>query len=223
MIKRLLVLATLFFLLISLFAFTSIMRRTLASFTSTFTITASKDDGWSRIDDVKWDDDGYCLSKDDIVVGCRWRIDIPKGSLILNAYFQCRAKKDSESKDAVVRIQVFDQDSCADFDEVFWDWPVVEEYVDWPLPSFSRDVWYTSPDIRSLIQSYINRAGYKSGNFIGLRFKLQSGVSDPASHEIWSWDGDAESAPKLKIIYVPARDLLQEGHFHDIKSICYFR
>ena len=216
MIKRLLMLAILFFLLISLFAFASVMRKTLASTTSIFTIMASEDDGWSERDDVGWDDDGYYLSSNNVIVGCRWRIDIPKGSLILHAYFQCRAKSNSESTNTMVRIQVFDQDSCDDFDEIFWDWPVMEEYVDWPLPSFSQGVWYTSPDIKSLIQSYINRTGYKSGNFIGLRFKLQSGA--PAGHEIWSWDGDAESAPKLEITYVPPQFLAPVATFTYIPS-----
>ena len=167
---------------------------------STYIINAPKDDAWSKVDDVKWDDDKYYLSNSTIIAGCRWSIDIPKGSLILQAYFICKAKSDAESFSTVVRIAVFDQDSCRNFDEIFWDWPVMEEYVDWELPSFSQDMWYTSPDISSLIQAYIDRAGYESGNFIGLRFKFQTGLS--AGHEVWSWDGDVESAAKLEVTYI---------------------
>ena len=204
MIRHLFVLNVLIFLLISFPAFlinNEASASAPAPTVSTFTIESSKDDAWSKKDDVNWADDKYYLSRADRIAGCRWRIDIPKGSSILHAYFVCRARSDSADVNNVVRIQVFDQDSCDDFDDIFWDWPVMEEYVDWQLPSFSKDIWYTSPDIKSLIQAYVNRTGYKSGNYIGLRFEPQK--TSPAEHEVWSWDGDVESAAKLEVTYIP--------------------
>jgi len=185
---------------VSFFVFL-VSNKAAASTVVTYVIDASKDDAWSKIDDVKWDTDEYYLSSVNMRAGCRWRMDIPKGGLILNANFICRAKNEIEEANTKVRIEVFDQDSCADFDEIFWNWPVMDEYVDWKLPDpFLPDMWYTSPDFKTIIQAYINRPGYKINNYIGLRIKFQSG--NPAGHEVLSWDFNPDSAAKLEITYM---------------------
>lgn len=170
--------------------------------TVTYQINASKDDAWSKVDDVEWDDDKYYLSKSDLRAGCRWSIDIPKGATIESAYYIGRAKSSSDWgvwRPAIIRIQAFDQDSCDDFDAIFWDWPVMPGYVDWTLPAFQKNRWYTSPDLKTIIQAYIDRAGYAVGNYIGLKFTWQSG-REPG-HEVWTWDANPISAAKLEVTY----------------------
>jgi len=187
-------------ILVSFFTFL-VSNKVAASTVVTYLINASKDDAWSEIGDVRWDTDGYYLSSPIMRAGCRWRIHISKGALILNANLICRAKNYVEGANTKVRIAVFDQDSCADFDEIFWNWPVMSEGVDWQLPDpFLPDMWYTSPDLKTIIQAYIDKPGYDIGNYIGLRIKFQSGML--AGQEVLSWDFDPDSAAKLEITYM---------------------
>ena len=164
---------------------------------ATYQINASKDDAWSTFNEVEWDNNSYYLSISDVIGGCRWKIDVPKGAIIEYAYFTCKAKNDA-GPGPRTRVQVFDQDSCDDFDVIFWDWPVMPEYVDWSLPDFTADNWYTSPELNTIIQAYLDRPGYNIGNYLGLKF-VQSGPE--RGHEVWAWDGDSDAAAKLEITY----------------------
>lgn len=110
---------------------------------------------------------------------------------------------------ALCRIQVFDQDSCDDFDVIFWDWAVMSGAVDWILPDFTADVWYTSPDLKQIVQAYVDRPSYTNGSYLGLKFVWQLGLQP--SHEVWAFDGNASSAAKLEITYTvesPVSNLL---------------
>jgi KaiC/GvpD/RAD55 family RecA-like ATPase/PKD repeat protein len=188
-------------ILVSLFNFSAV-NKAAALTVVTYTIQASKDDAWSKIDDVKWDTNEYYLSTADTISGCRWRINISKGATILSANLICRARNNISGKNTTVRIEAFDQDSCIDFDEIFWNWQVMGEYVDWRLPDpFLPNAWYTSTDLKTIVQAFINRAGYNVGSYLGLKIKFQSG--DSAGHEIWSWDFNTAFAANLEVAYVP--------------------
>lgn len=187
--------------LVSFFNF-AVVNKAAALTVVTYVIEASKDDAWSKINDVKWDTDECYLSTADIISGCRWRVNISKGATILNANLICRARNNISGKNTTVRIEAFDQDSCIDFDEIFWNWQAMSEYVDWRLPDpFLPNAWYTSPDLKTIIQAFINRPGYNVGNYLGLRIKFQSG--DSAGHEVWSWDFNPTFAARLEVAYTP--------------------
>jgi KaiC/GvpD/RAD55 family RecA-like ATPase/PKD repeat protein len=188
-------------ILASLFNFAPI-NKAAALTTVTYIIQASKDDAWSKIDDVKWDTNECYLSTADVISACRWGLNISKGATIQSANFICRARNNLSGKNTTVRIEVFDQDSCIDFDEIFWNWQVMGEYVDWRLPDpFLPNVWHTSIDLKTIVQAFIDRAGYDLGSYLGLRIKFQSG--DSAGHEIWSWDFNPAFAAKLEVAYTP--------------------
>ncbi len=170
----------------------------MASTVDTYQINASRDDAWSTVNNVEWNGAFYNISQPDMIAGCRWEIDIPKGAIIEHAYFICKAKSTSQPGPKI-RIQVFDQNSCDEFDVIFWDWPVMPEYVDWNLPAFTANNWYTSPDLKTIVQAYIDRPGYNIGNYLGLKFAWQSGQE--RVHEVWAWDSNPDDAAKLEIAY----------------------
>ncbi|KPV63828.1 MAG: hypothetical protein AOA66_0557 [Candidatus Bathyarchaeota archaeon BA2] len=75
----------------------------------------------------------------------------------------------------------------------------MSEAVDWTLPDFVDDTWYISPDLKEIVQAYIDRPGYVSGNYLGLKFVWRSGAQP--GHEVWAFDGSASSAAKLEVTY----------------------
>jgi KaiC/GvpD/RAD55 family RecA-like ATPase/PKD repeat protein len=188
-------------ILASSFNFT-VVNKVAAVTVVTYVIQASKDDAWSKVNDVKWDTDDYSLSSADTIAGCRWCINISKGATILSANFICKARNNISGKNTTVRIEAFDQDSCNDFDEIFWNWQVMSEYVDWQLPDpCLPNAWHTSPDLETIVQAFINRPEYNIGDYLGLRIRFLSG--DSAGHKIWSWDFNPASAAKLEVAYMP--------------------
>ncbi|NWG10750.1 PKD domain-containing protein [Candidatus Bathyarchaeota archaeon] len=204
MLKKLFIVSFILILFWFNFFYFSSSFKAAASTLITYVVEASKDDAWSKVDDVKWDTDQYYLSAPDIITGCRWRIDIPKGATIISTNFICRAKNQVNGANTTVRIEAFDQDSCDDFDTNFWGWQVMSEFVDWRLPEqFLPNTWYISTDLKTVVQAYVDRPGYTVGSYIGLRIKLQSG--DAVGHEVWSWDYNPNSAAKLEINYEPPK------------------
>jgi PKD repeat protein/KaiC/GvpD/RAD55 family RecA-like ATPase len=199
-VSRVFTLSIAFLLAVSFLA-VFINNEASASTTVTYTIQSSEDDAWSKSDTVGPDDVSFYLSKSDMKAGVRWQINIPKGSTIESAHIEVRARAISLSGPKC-KIQVFDQDSTAPFDVIFWNWPVVSSPTSWNLPPFIIGEWYSSPELKNMVQTYVDRVGYQSGNYIGFCLSYQSGVE--LGHEVWAWDGDSQSAAKLEITYTPS-------------------
>jgi hypothetical protein len=72
-------------------------------------------------------------------------------------------------------------------------------YVDWTHSAWTSDEWYDSPDLTSLVQAFIDRAGYATGNYIGLR-GLQISGSDIRRACSYDFSGNL-SGPKLVVTY----------------------
>jgi len=107
----------------------------------------------------------------------RWAVNIPDGAIIQSAYLKVKAQSTSTTN-ATIRLWLLDYDSCPSFSTNPYSWSMVAGTgVDWVLPNpWTADTWYTSPDIKTIVQAFIDRPGYSPGNYLGLRGQWQSGA-----------------------------------------------
>ncbi|MBN2582334.1 MAG: hypothetical protein JXL80_04645, partial [Planctomycetes bacterium] len=129
----------------------------------------------------------------------RWSIDIPSGSTIVSAYLKVKSEGGAGDANAsTVRLQLVDSDSCPSFTTNPHATSVSTSYVDWSVSgTWTQDTWYTSPDISDLVQEFIDRAGYSTGNYLGLRGIQQSGSWKRA----YQYDNASADAPILEVTY----------------------
>ena len=146
--------------------------------------------------EMTWDDyDG----RDTQVIGIRFlNISIPAGSVITNAYISFKAK-DSESDATNLVIKGEGSDDAARFTNNTGDIsgrPVTDAQVNWNnMPPWTDNSTYESPDIASLVQEIVSRAGWISGNdmvFI---------IMGSGQRRVDSYNGSNSNAPLLHIEY----------------------
>jgi len=131
--------------------------------------------------------------------GFRWSIDIPAGSVINSAYLKIRCKT-AGSGTVSSKAEVYDEDSCAAFTAQFWTRAVMAgPVVIYTNPNWSVNVWYTSTDIASLVQAFIDRPGYSPGNYLGLRVWYNSGANSAIYGHYY--DQTPASAAQLEITW----------------------
>lgn len=131
----------------------------------------------------------------------RWSLDIPYGATILSAVINvtCSACTGTFTSN----ISLFNFDDCPSFTTNPFSWSVTSDHVSWYIDEWTNNYVYTSPDISTIVQAFINRAGYSSGNHIGLRLdEGDAGTTERAA--IWSFNQEAghpEYIPILIITY----------------------
>jgi K319L-like, PKD domain/Right handed beta helix region len=127
-----------------------------------------------------------------------WAIDIPPGATITSATVQVKAQS-TRANTTTSQLQLVDSDSCPDFSTNPFSWAVIGPTADWDVPPFTADTWYTSPDITAIVQGYVDREGYESGNYLGLRSVWVNGGTAKMIHP---WDsGDHTDGAKLVVTY----------------------
>ncbi|HOI53737.1 MAG TPA: dockerin type I domain-containing protein [Phycisphaerae bacterium] len=129
----------------------------------------------------------------------RWALDIPEGATVTSAYLKVSSYA-TLTPASTVRLQLVDLDSCPALNSPNpYGYAVTAGYVDWVLPAdWTIDTWYTSPDIKTIVQEFVNRDGYAPGNYLGLRSDRAGG----GYRRIRQWDyGDHTWGAKLVVTY----------------------
>jgi len=136
-------------------------------------------------------------------------ITIPKGYIIINAYITLTCRNSRSG--TVVRTKIRGED--ADNPSAFSDYsdysgrPRTSAEVNWDnIPAWTADTEYDSPDIKTVIQEIIGRAGWSSGNALVIFWDDHDDRSDhnaEAFRDGQSYDGSSSKAPKLHIEYTP--------------------
>ncbi|MBN2561346.1 MAG: PKD domain-containing protein [Phycisphaerae bacterium] len=155
--------------------------------------------------------EGYWpYSSDERRTFMRWQMTVPPGATITAAYLKVRALDAASwppNTASTVRLQVVDSDDCPDFTTNPFASDVTATYVDWTVPAgWTGGQWYTSSDVSSLVQAFIDRAGYEFGNFLGLRAMFGSG---PWKRIVMYDYGDHSGAPVLEVHYTGGAALLE--------------
>ena len=163
-------------------------------------IAASADDGYCD-DSGNYPTDTYAnCATAWVKTGLRWQINIPAGATILSASIEVKAEGDYLGTNDG-KIELFDEDSATDFSSSFWTRAVDAGAgsVTWDYVNWTANNWYTSPEIKTLVQAFIDQAGYSPGNYLGLRI---TGLAEVADWRAFlTWDNAAGDAAKLHIEY----------------------
>lgn len=128
--------------------------------------------GWVLVDDAS-----LVVGKAGIILlgrpMCRWAVSIPKGGTIRAAtvtFVGGQALPSAQNYD----IYLVDEDDCplpSTFAADQSDLGLAGGEIAWQIPAFGVGETVETPDIGSLVQAYIDRPGYGTGQYIGLYLK----------------------------------------------------
>lgn len=124
-------------------------------------------------------------------------VGIVPGSTIDSAFLKFTAQF-TDTNNGKTKVYGIDEDSTADLSTDPTGRSKTTAAIDWDINGVTNNTVYTSPDIKTIIQEIIDRAGWASGNAIGFLVEDDGSVSD---HFFHSYDGDPNKAPLLEINY----------------------
>lgn len=124
----------------------------------------------------------------------RFPISLPAGSTITGAQLSVRTDSSIKGK-AIARLSLIDSSDCSDFTQNPYSLPTTGE-TSWTLTNTSGNTWVTSSDISSLVQSFVDKGGYRPGNHMCI---VWMPVSNSKDVSIWAKDGGY--APRLNMEY----------------------
>jgi len=129
----------------------------------------------------------------------RWSLDIPKGSEIKSAYITVRALTAYPNDFSFnTSISYLDVDNCPDFTYNSTSNATAGGVI-WTVPlTWTTGQLYNTSDITSLVQAFVNRAGYTSGNYIGIRI---TGANPPQVRRFNTYEAGAGNIERLVINY----------------------
>ena len=134
------------------------------------------------------------------LVFLRWPVNIPAGKTILSADLQVKSDGNAgDSNPSAVRLEVVDNNNCPAFTANPFSYAVMATNVNWTLPAtWTAGLWFMSGNIKGLVQTFINRPGYVSGNYLALRCSNVSGLWK----EAYQWDnGTHTDGAILRVTY----------------------
>lgn len=136
-------------------------------------------------------------------------VTIPKGATIISACLIFRCSNSRSGGVANTRISAEKEDNPATFADdaaafdARWANRTVAR-VDWDsIPAWVKDTDYNSPEIKTVIQEIVDRAGWVSGNSMVLFWEDFEDRSDKNDclRIAYSYDGSTTYAPILYVIY----------------------
>ncbi len=148
--------------------------------------------------------------------GCGLRftnITIPKGSTITAAYITLNAYVDRSNTVVNSKIHGEAADNPGQFSDLtdYQGRSRTSAVVNWNgITAWTAESEYNSPDISSIIQEIIDRAGWSSGNALVIFWDDHDDLSthtNETNREGYTYDQSSAKAPKLHIEYTgPAAD-----------------
>jgi len=147
---------------------------TIAGFDSSGTDFNANDRGSNLTDDT-WDDTGDTTAHmgtavDNLGYFIRFPVTAGAGATILTAILTLEAAL-SQSGVVLLRATLLDYDNCGQFTDANFAAPsnasLSATYIEWEPPAWVEDTRYEL-DVKTLIQAFVDRAGYASGQYVGL-------------------------------------------------------
>jgi len=182
--------------------------------TTTFTVGAGSDDCvlkrqtteyWStsvnyvRVGDIS-------ANSYDYESGMRWTVDIPQGSVVSSAYLKLMAfSVDEPILTAIIKGENVDDAATFSTSANYKarDASRTEQSVNWTPVAWVAGTTYTSPDIQTIIQAIVNRAGF--GTHIVLFWFHASGWGGVYTGLLaGSFEHETYNPPKLEITWEAA-------------------
>jgi len=134
-------------------------------------------------------------------------VTIPKGATIDTAYLILQAMYSDTATVVNTNLHGEAADNPGTFTDYtdFWARTRTGEFVAWDaIPAWTAETIYNSPEIKTIIQEIVNRAGWASGNSIVI-FWRNDGSTETAGvrRRAYSYDTSTTKAPQLVITYTP--------------------
>jgi hypothetical protein len=145
-------------------------------------------------------------------------VTIPQGTTIGSACLKLTANQNLSGTVCRTEISAEDVDDAptfaddkAAFDSRYGNRTTAQ--VNWDgIGAWTTDTEYTSPDIKSVIQEIVDRAGWSSGNDIVIFWEdFDNESNEGAYRSCYSYDGSSVKAPKLVINYTAAAEEKASG------------
>jgi hypothetical protein len=130
-------------------------------------------------------------------------VPIPAGATITTAYMSVKAyATQDEAGNIATNVYFNNVDSASNpaSNKTAYDAKAVTAGVAWDVTSttWTKATWYNSPELKTILQTVIDRAGWASGNNLMILWKDDGSASYKA---IDHYDVAAANAPKLHIEY----------------------
>lgn len=206
------------FLLIIILLFSNIIPvipHVQSEITDSWFVIASADDSWIT-------NTGFVTTNINMILGhystpanyhswYRFRnINIPKGSIIVDAKIIFHCSVSQSSSNVNLDIWANDEDSAVNPTSRtnFLAKTKTTATMPWHgVPAWTSGVRYDTPDLKDLVQEVIDRDGWVSGN--ALAFLIYSSSSVNARRYAGSWDSTVRDPPKLEITWSSAEDSIE--------------
>ena len=166
-------------------------------------VNTSSDDAGQTIAGVVTTNSGT-LDLNGNINGVRFsNLAIPPGATITNAYIQFTANNAGTNSlgSPTYTIRGQDADTAATFTTAnsnISGRATTTQSVSWSPAAWANSSLQNTPDLTSVVQAIVNRAGWSSGNSMAF---IVSGGSAVALRRAESYDGNAAAAPRLVIEY----------------------
>lgn len=137
-----------------------------------------------------------------ICSGARFQtVNVPQSSTINTAYLTVRAERDLSGSIDSVQIYGNDVDDAATFSNAsdFNNRVLTSAKVNWAPGSWTVDSNYNSPEIKTIIQEIVNRAGWAANQDMAIIVHHEGSSSN--YRYAYSYNGNPADAPKLHIEY----------------------
>lgn len=125
-------------------------------------------------------------------------VTIPAGATITSAYLLMRTDTSGSMNAQLLKIYGIAEDNTATLVDDPTGRTKTSANTDWDIPTVEVDTDYTSPDIKTAIQEIIDRAGWNSGQALGLII-VDDGSTYPTDWN--SYEGDSTNAAQITINY----------------------
>lgn len=180
----------------------------------TFEIAAVSDDCHKFWDGAAWvfsvwamQDAGKKGVKQQYGGGMRFdSVNIAQRATITAAYVRFRANGNYANNNCNTVLQGEDSDDADTFSDVVdYDARVkTTASVNWNvIPAWTLDTWYNSPDITTIVQEIVDRAGWDSGNHMAIFWDDHADNSDNLAYrEAYSYNFLPANAPELYVEWV---------------------
>lgn len=147
----------------------------------------------------------------------RWTsVAVPQGATITNAYVAYTCASSSSGTTVTSNIYLNDADNATSpTNATTYDGKAVTAAVAWnSVGSWTADTAYNTPDISSIVQTVISRAGWASGNALMVLHK-DNGSSTNAYRPPYGYGtGGGESTTKASKLYITYYDFVPQILIH---------
>jgi hypothetical protein len=155
----------------------------------------------------------------------RWPLDIPAGAEIAKAYIRFHSNGNGSADNFTARLYLVDNSDASVVDFTATDLYNTDTSNSLSYPIITTDpdpnnitwintagTWNQTPDIKSLVQRFVNLQDYQPGNYIGVVIKEDSGAANNTFRQFSGCGNiDCLNTAQLVVEYSPQRTIYSVG------------